>query len=115
MTCQDFPSCQSVHHLVRAAASKKIQLGLLMFFCKVLRTEKPRAHSTNIIIVIQNILSMYLSAHRVLLAILVMLDVTGSITFTTASPDSFMSVKCAQYEPALVYQENRAQPENGTW
>ena len=35
-------------------------------------------------------------------------DVTGSITFTTASPDSFTPVTCAQCEPALICEENGA-------
>ena len=40
---------------------------------------------------------------------LVMLgDVTGSITFTTVSPGSFMPVTCAQCEPSLIGQENGA-------
>ena len=38
---------------------------------------------------------------------LVMLDdVTGSITFTTVSPDSFTPVTYAQCEPALICEEN---------
>ncbi|KAJ8355046.1 hypothetical protein SKAU_G00226130 [Synaphobranchus kaupii] len=35
-------------------------------------------------------------------------DVAGSITFATASPDSFTSVTCAQCEPALICEENGA-------
>ncbi|CAB1422580.1 unnamed protein product [Pleuronectes platessa] len=43
----------------------------------------------------------------------VMLNVvTGSITFTTASPDSFTPVTCAQCKPALICEENRA-PKGG--
>ena len=39
-------------------------------------------------------------------------DFTGSITFTMASPDSFMSVTCAQCEPALICEENWVPPAN---
>ncbi|MCJ8738894.1 hypothetical protein PDJAM_G00040870 [Pangasius djambal] len=35
-------------------------------------------------------------------------DVTGSITFSTASPDPFTSVLCAQGEPALICEKHRA-------
>lgn len=35
-------------------------------------------------------------------------DVTGSITFSTASPDSLVPVTCAQCEPAVICEENRA-------
>lgn len=39
---------------------------------------------------------------------LVMLDdITGSITFTMASPDSFTPVACAQCVSALICEENR--------
>ncbi len=35
-------------------------------------------------------------------------DVADSITLSTASPDSFTSVTCAQCEPALFHEENGA-------
>ena len=35
-------------------------------------------------------------------------DVTGSITFTTVSPDSFTTVTCAHCEPALICEEKGA-------
>ncbi len=34
-------------------------------------------------------------------------DVTGSITFSTGSPDPFTSVTCAQGEPALICEKHR--------
>ncbi len=33
-------------------------------------------------------------------------DFADSITFSTAPPDSFTSVTCAQCEPALISEEN---------
>lgn len=36
-------------------------------------------------------------------------DVTGRITFSTASTDPFMSVTCAQGEPALICEKHRTQ------
>lgn len=36
-------------------------------------------------------------------------DVTGSITFSKASPDPFMSVTCAQGEHSLTSEKHRAQ------
>ena len=39
-------------------------------------------------------------------------DVAGSRTFSTASPDSVMSVTCAQCEPALIREEHRAPMAN---
>jgi len=39
-------------------------------------------------------------------------DVAGSRTFSTASPDSFTSVTCAQCEPALIREEHRAPMAN---
>lgn len=55
----------------------------------------------------------YLTAVREQLAItdppqFMLDDVAGSITFTTVSPDSFMSVTCAQCEPVLICEKNRA-------
>ncbi len=35
-------------------------------------------------------------------------DVADSITFSTASPDSFTSVTCVQCEPALIREEKVA-------
>ncbi len=35
-------------------------------------------------------------------------DVTGSITFSTASPDPFTSVTCAQGEPVCICEKHRA-------
>ena len=50
------------------------------------------------------------SDHRWPITKLVLLDdITGSTMFTTASSDSFILVTCAQCEPALICEENRAE------
>ena len=53
-----------------------------------LHQEEPRAHCTSV------------KSDNLLLD-----DVTGSITFTTMSPDSLTSITCAQCEPAHLWRE----------
>lgn len=48
-----------------------------------------------------------ISMHRPIIKLAMLNDVSGSTTFSMASPDPFTSVTCAQCEYALICEEHR--------